>query len=37
MAPQVTEKPSERRRSRQREEARRRILDSTEALLVEEG
>jgi len=37
MSPQASEKPSEIRRSRQREEARRRILGATGALLVEEG
>ena len=37
MDPQRSERPSERRRREQRQDARRAILDATEALLVEEG
>ena len=37
MEPQSTETPAERRRQQQREDARRAILDATEALLVEDG
>ena len=37
MEPQPSETPAERRRQQQREDARRAILDATEALLVEDG
>ena len=37
MSSAPVETPAERRRSQQREEARRAILDATEALLVEDG
>ncbi len=37
MEPRPSDTPAERRRQQQREDARRAILDATEALLVEEG